>query len=54
MVVTDVNGCKDSISVDITEPPAIPIDVDPAGPYAPTDGLQTMSGSPAGGTWSAD
>lgn len=54
LVVTDENGCKDSISVDITEPDAIPISVDPAGPFDPADGLQTMSATPGGGTWSAD
>lgn len=54
LVVTDENGCKDSIFVEITEPPAIPIDVDPAGPFDPADGDQTMSASPPGGVWSAE
>jgi gliding motility-associated-like protein len=54
LIVTDENGCRDSITVEITEPPVIDISVDPAGPYDPADGIDFMSGSPGGGTWSAD
>ncbi len=54
LIVTDQNGCRDSISVTIDEPGPIDISVDPAGPYAPGDGVQILSASPPGGTWSAE
>ena len=53
VVVTDQNGCYDSATVQIEEPAAISVSINPAGPYAPTDGVQNMIASPAGGTWSA-
>ncbi len=53
LVVTDQNGCEDSIYVTVQEPLAINVNVNPAGPFAPPDGVQSLSGSPAGGTWTA-
>jgi len=54
LIVTDENGCRDSITVEVTESPIIDISVDPSGPYDPADGIDYMTGAPGGGTWSAD
>ncbi|MEO9531772.1 MAG: PKD domain-containing protein [Crocinitomicaceae bacterium] len=54
VVVTDQNGCQDSVFVTVNEPAAIIIDLQPAGPFSPADGPQNLSASPGGGTWSAD
>ncbi|MFT5821028.1 MAG: PKD repeat protein [Crocinitomix sp.] len=54
LIVTDENGCRDSIAVEITEPPAIPIFIDPAGPFFPPDGDQDLTAGPPGGTWTSD
>ena len=53
VVVTDQNGCTDSVSSVVQEPAAIIVNVQPAGPYSPADGTQNMVGTPAGGVWTA-
>lgn len=53
VVVTDQNGCQDSLFANVNEPASINVNVSPAGPFAPPDGIQSLNGSPAGGTWSA-
>ncbi len=53
VVVTDQNGCTDSGAVQIEEPAVIPLVLNPAGPFSPSDGPQNLFGIPAGGAWSA-
>ncbi|MFT4600245.1 MAG: gliding motility-associated-like protein [Arenicella sp.] len=53
LVVTDQNGCQDSAFITVNEPPAIIVNIQPAGPYSPADGPQNLSASPGGGTWTA-
>jgi gliding motility-associated-like protein len=53
-VTGNLAGCiaTDVVNVTVNAIPAV--SVDPAGPFAPTSGAQTITASPAGGTWSAD
>lgn len=53
-VTGDLGGCIATDVVDVTVNAIPTIVVDPAGPYSPGSGVQTMTASPAGGTWSAD
>ncbi|UKN01622.1 gliding motility-associated C-terminal domain-containing protein [Paracrocinitomix mangrovi] len=53
-VTTEISGCtaEDSVIVNVLADPNTT--VDPAGPYGIGDGVQTLTSSPAGGTWFAD
>ncbi|UKN01908.1 gliding motility-associated C-terminal domain-containing protein [Paracrocinitomix mangrovi] len=53
VTVTDANGCNDAETFVVDEPAPIDITIDPAGPFAPPDGPQNITASPAGGTWTA-
>lgn len=53
-VITDVGGCTNTDSLVVTVDPQPTVNVNPAGPFALTSGVQTLTSSPAGGTWSAD
>ncbi|MBD3637674.1 MAG: gliding motility-associated C-terminal domain-containing protein [Crocinitomicaceae bacterium] len=52
-VTTDVSGCTATDSVDVTVTAIPTANVPPHGPYTISSGVQTISGSPAGGTWNA-
>ncbi|MFK8104839.1 MAG: hypothetical protein AB8G15_20140, partial [Saprospiraceae bacterium] len=49
---TDANGCTnmDMLTIDVVALPMVAIT--PAGPFCEDAGLQTLSGTPAGGVWS--
>src|SRR5690606_4574514 len=44
---------NDLITVTVNEPAPIDITLTPAGPYAPPDGPQNLSATPAGGVWTS-
>ncbi|MBN4072936.1 gliding motility-associated C-terminal domain-containing protein [Crocinitomix catalasitica] len=54
VTVTDINGCTSEETFIITEPAEIIVNVSPAGPFDMTDGIQNLTGTPSGGTWSGD
>ncbi|MEO9531064.1 MAG: gliding motility-associated C-terminal domain-containing protein [Crocinitomicaceae bacterium] len=53
-VTGNLAGCISTDVVNVTVNAIPTAAVDPAGPFAPTSGPQTITASPAGGTWSAD
>ncbi|MCG8576363.1 MAG: PKD domain-containing protein [Flavobacteriales bacterium] len=54
VTITDANGCISEETFTITEPDEIIVDVSPAGPFTPADGIQDLTATPPGGSWSAD
>ena len=54
VTAVDGLGCNASDSVDVTVIPTTTTTVDPAGPYTISSGIQNLTSTPAGGTWSAD
>ena len=53
------NGCTKADTIDVTvDPPVDPcyntadVVIDPAGPFAEDAGVQSLSATPIGGTWS--
>lgn len=53
LLVTDQNGCEDTLIFIVDEPAPINISLTPAGPFAPPDGNQQLSATPSGGTWTS-
>ncbi|MCB0518088.1 MAG: PKD domain-containing protein, partial [Saprospiraceae bacterium] len=48
---TDPNGCTGSDDFAFEILPLTPVGIQPAGPFCPSDPIQTLVGTPAGGTW---
>lgn len=53
-VTGDLGGCIATDLVNVTVNAIPNATIDPAGPFSPTSGIQTLNATPAGGTWSAD
>jgi gliding motility-associated-like protein len=53
LLVTDQNGCEDTLIFTVNEPAPINISLTPAGPFAPPDGNQQLQASPGGGVWTS-
>lgn len=53
VTVTDANGCTVEETFVIEEPDEIIVNVTPAGPFDMSDGVQDLSATPPGGTWSS-
>ncbi len=48
---TDANGCSNSDQITITINPQPSVSINPTGPYCMDAGTQTLTATPAGGTW---
>ncbi|HLF65952.1 MAG TPA: gliding motility-associated C-terminal domain-containing protein [Saprospiraceae bacterium] len=49
--ITDINGCLNTAQITIEVVPNTPALIIPDGPFCVTDPVQTLSATPAGGTW---
>ena len=52
-VTADIAGCTSEDSAQVTVIPVPTVNVPNAGPFAEGSGIQTLTATPAGGTWSA-